>query len=55
MIIGSIVFTPWPISGFLAMIVTAPSGVIQMKALGVKSAAVGLKASASAADSTGVK
>ena len=38
MIIGSIVFTPCPISGFLAMIVTMPSGVMRMKALGRKSA-----------------
>src|SRR3989304_2957462 len=32
-------FTPCPISGFLAMIVTIPSGVIRMNALGTKSAA----------------
>jgi hypothetical protein len=28
---GNIVPTPWPISGFLAMIVTTPSGVMRMK------------------------
>ena len=33
MIIGSIVFTPCPISGFLAAIVTMPSGVMRMNAL----------------------
>ena len=30
MSIGSIVLMPWPISGFLAMIVTTPSGVMRM-------------------------
>jgi hypothetical protein len=34
MIIGSIVFTPWPTSGFFAMIVIEPSGVMRMNALG---------------------
>ena len=37
MSIGSIVFTPCPISGFFATIVTMPSGVIRMKALGANS------------------
>src|SRR2546430_2543231 len=39
MSIGSIVLMPWPISGFLAMIVTMPVGAMRMKALGTKSAA----------------
>ena len=34
MIIGSIVFMPCPISGFLAMIVTMPSGAILMNEFG---------------------
>ena len=37
--IGIDVFTPWPTSGFLAMMVTMLSGVMRMNALGVKSAA----------------
>jgi hypothetical protein len=40
MIIGSMVLTPWPTSGFFAMIVIEPSGVMRMNALGWKSAAV---------------
>ena len=36
MIIGRCVRTPCPISGFFAMIVIAPSGVIVMKAFGWK-------------------
>ena len=31
---------PWPTSGFFAMMVMAPSGVMRMKAFGVKSAPV---------------
>jgi hypothetical protein len=37
MTIGNIVLMPWPTSGFFDMIVITPSGVIRMKALGVKS------------------
>ena len=33
---GSMVLTPWPISGFLAMMVTAPLGSMRMKATGTK-------------------
>ena len=47
MSIGSIVFTPWPISGFFAMIVTMPSGVMRMNAFGANSAAGSARASAS--------
>jgi hypothetical protein len=36
--IGSIVLTPWPISGFLATIVMTPSVVMRMYALGVNAA-----------------
>ena len=38
MIIGSEVFTPWPISGCLETIVIFPAPVMRMKALGLKSA-----------------
>ena len=31
---GSMVFTPWPISGFFAMIVTTPSGAMRMNEAG---------------------
>jgi hypothetical protein len=48
MIIGSIVFTPCPISGFLAMIVTMPSGVIRMNAFGTNSGALGASVAAKA-------
>ena len=34
MSIGRCVFTPWPPSGFLAMMVTAPSGAMRTKARG---------------------
>src|SRR6266540_2619401 len=36
---GSMVLTPWPISGFWAVIVTTPARVMRMNALGAKSAA----------------
>jgi hypothetical protein len=36
MIMGSDVFTPWPISGCFETIVTAPDGAMRMKALGAK-------------------
>ena len=39
MSIGNIVFIPWPISGFLAMIVTTPVDAMRMNALGKKSGA----------------
>ena len=32
MIMGSVVLMPWPISGFLAMIVTMPSGAMLINA-----------------------
>jgi len=38
MIIGSEVFTPWPISGCFETMVTLPAVVIRTKAFGVKSA-----------------
>lgn len=38
MIIGSEVFTPWPISGCLETMVTLPAVVMRTKALGAKSA-----------------
>ena len=47
---GSVVLTPWPISGFLEMIVTAPSAAILMNGFGEKAAAPAVPA-ASAADS----
>ena len=46
MSMGIEVFTPCPISGFLAMSVTTPSGVMRMKALGANSAAVSSAAAA---------
>src|SRR5260370_33977813 len=41
MSIGSIVLMPWPISGFLAVMVTIPSGAMRMKALGTRLAGGG--------------
>jgi hypothetical protein len=37
---GSIVFTPWPISGFFAVMVTMPSGAIRTKASSAAGAAL---------------
>ena len=48
-IMGSEVFTPWPHSGFLATSVTLPSGVMRMKAFGVKDRGVSEAPSASSA------
>ena len=52
MSIGSDVLMPWPTSGFLAMIVTTPSGVILMNALGVKRGWRGACANSSATASS---
>ncbi len=52
MIIGSIVLTPWPISGFFAMTVTVPSAAILTKAVGKSGAAGPNCASRSATGST---
>src|SRR5712671_7006424 len=38
---GSMVFTPCPISGFFAVMVTTPSGAMRMNALGVRFAGGG--------------
>ena len=35
MIMGSMVRTPWPTSGFLAMMVTVPSAATRMNAFGL--------------------